>query len=74
MKKFQVGSTYSARSICNYDIVWSFEILRRTEKSVWVKVDGRKVRRAIEVCRDCESFYPFGKYSMAAVIMADREN
>ena len=70
MKKFRTGETYETRSICDYDCIFSFEIKRRTDKSVWVDVDGKVVRRAIEVWRDAETFYPFGKYSMAAIISA----
>ena len=70
MKKFETGKTYSTRSICDHNCIFSFKILRRTAKSVWVKVDGEKVRRAIEVYDEKETFYPFGKYSMAAIISA----
>ena len=71
MKTFTPGKTYETRSICNHDCIFSFKIHRRTAKSVWVTVDNKVVRRAIEVWRDTESFYPFGKYSMAAIITAD---
>ena len=71
MKTFKIGTTYSTRSICNHDCIFSFKILRRTAKSVWVNVDGKTVRRAIEVWDNKETFYPFGKYSMAAIISAN---
>jgi hypothetical protein len=70
--KFETGKTYYARSIGDHDCVHKFEILRRTDKSVWVEVHGKVVRRVIERYRDNETFSPFGKYSMAAVISADR--
>ena len=70
MKTFKTGETYETRSICDYDCIFSFKILRRTKKSVWVKVHNEVVRRGIEVWRDAETFYPFGKYSMAAIISA----
>jgi hypothetical protein len=68
--KFETGQTYSTTSICNHEVVYSFKILRRTAKSIWTEVDGQVVRRAIEIYRDAETFYPFGKYSMAAIIRA----
>jgi len=74
MKQFETGKTYSTRSICDHNCIFSFEILRRTAKSVWIKDrddNNKPVRRGIEVWRDVESFYPFGKYSMAAIISAD---
>ena len=70
MKRFKTGTTYSTRSICNHDCIFSFKILRRTAKSVWVKVDDETVRRAIEIWDNKETFYPFGKYSMASIISA----
>lgn len=70
MRKFNVGATYETRSICDHNCIYSFTILRRTERSVWVEVDGEVVRRGIEIYQDAETFYPFGKYSMAAIIKA----
>jgi hypothetical protein len=70
MKKFKTGATYSARSICNYDVIWEFEIKRRTAKSVWVEVDGQVKRRAISVWDNAETFSPFGSYSMAPIVRA----
>jgi len=68
--KFNAGQTYSTRSVCNHDCVFSFTILRRTAKSIWTEVDGQVVRRAIEVYQGEETFYPFGHYSMCAIIGA----
>ena len=70
MKKFQVSQTYSTRSIGDYNCIFSFEILKRTAKSVWVEVDGEVVRRAIIVWRDAETFKPFGTYSMCPIVTA----
>jgi len=72
IEKFKTGETYTAHSICDYDIVWSFEILRRTAKSVWVEVDNKIVRRAIDIFQNTETFSPFGKYSMSATVHADK--
>lgn len=74
MTKFEVGKTYYARSICDYDCIYSFQILKRTEKSVTVKVHGKTVRRGLSVYNDVELFRPFGSYSMAATIYANRTN
>jgi len=71
MKQFKPGNTYSTRSICNHDCIFSFKIIRRTEKSIWTEVDDKIVRRSIEIYDDTETFYPFGKYSMAAIIRAN---
>jgi hypothetical protein len=70
MKTFKVGETYETRSACDHDCIFSFEIVRRTAKSVWVDVDNKIVRRSISVWNDTEQFFPVGKYSMAAIISA----
>lgn len=74
--KFVVGKVYSTRSSCNHDCIYSYEILRRTDKSVWIKSEvGRGViRRSVKVRAGVEYIYPEGRYSMAPVINADRPN
>ena len=72
MTKFNVGQTYSTRSICDHECIFSFKILARTAKQVTVKVSGETVKRGIRPnWQGIESFRPFGNYSMAAVISAD---
>ena len=69
--QFQVGKTYSTRSICDHECIFSFTILARTAKSVTVKVSGKIVRRGLTIYDGVEQFKPFGSYSMCAVIGAD---
>ncbi len=71
-KQFQVGRTYFDRSACDYDCIFSFTILARTAKSVTVKVHNNTVRRGLTVRDGIEQFKPFGSYSMAAVVRADK--
>lgn len=71
-KTFEAGRTYWTRSICDSDCIHRVTILRRTAKSVWIKKDGKEVRRAITVWDGVEQIYPFGQYSMCAIIGADR--
>lgn len=75
MTKFQVGQTYATRSICDHDCIFSFTILARTEKTVTTKVHGKTVRRGLSTNWDgtAEAFKPFGNYSMAAIISADKQ-
>lgn len=70
MTQFQVGRTYSARSICDSESIHRFEILARTAKSVTVRVRGKPVRRGLSLYDGIEQFKPFGNYSMCAVIRA----
>ena len=78
-KKFVVGQQYSTRSICNHDCIMTWEIVKRTEKSVWVrsvyngKPEGEVSRKSISTRyddADCELIYPAGRYSMCPVIDA----
>lgn len=72
--KFLVGRTYGVRSICDYDTVFKFTVVRRTDKTVYFdyhgKVTGRRIRYT-----DCvvETVDPMGRYSMSPVLTADKE-
>lgn len=73
MTKFQTGRTYQTRSICDYECIHSLTILARTDKTVTVQVHGKTVRRGLALRDGVEQFKPFGNYSMAAVIRADKQ-
>jgi len=70
--KFEIGKVYATRSAGDYDCIFDFEILDRTEKSVKVKVFGEIKRRRISVYDGVEQFLPHGRHSMCAIIRADR--
>jgi hypothetical protein len=72
MKKFQVNNVYEARSLCNYDCVFSFTVIKRTKKQVTLKdnVTGEIFRRGIFIWQDNEACRPYGSYSMAPTINA----
>ena len=72
--KFRVGKTYATRSACDHDCIFSFVILARTEKTVTIDVHGRTVRRGVSLHNGIEQFAPFGRYSMAAIISADKQH
>ncbi len=72
MIRFNVGQTYSTRSICDHDCIYSVEILKRTAKSVVIRVDGQDKRKGLYVYEGVEQFKPHGTYSMCAVIGADK--
>ena len=74
IKKIKEGVTYYARSICDYNCIYQAEIVKRTDKTVWIKDpkfphDKIKSRRII-VIDGVEGFYPDGRYSMAAYMDA----
>ena len=48
-KQFVVNKKYSVRSLCDYDCIFSFKVVRRTKKSIWITEKGSDtpVRRSI---------------------------
>jgi len=74
MIKFETGKSYSCRSVCDHDCVWTFKIARRTLKSIWVKdaFTGKIVRKKVAVWDDSETVFPLGTYSMAPILRAEQ--
>lgn len=75
IKTFTAGKTYYCNWITDADLKTPFEIVRRSQKSVWIKggeMNDRNavVRRSIEIIDDEETFSPFGKYSMSPITRA----
>lgn len=73
MTRFEVGRTYSARSICDYDCIFSFTVTKRTEKTVWLKDSSGKLkarRVRLDLYDNAECCDPHGRYSMSPVLRA----
>ena len=76
MKTFKIGSTYSMRSICNHDCVWTYTVVARTAKTITI-TDGEetikcRIIQKISEYRGCETVYPLGQYSMAPSLTAEK--
>ena len=71
---FKTGKTYSTRSIGDYNCEYAFEIIDRTAKTIKTEVYGKIVTKRVNIYNDIEFFRPFGNYSMAAIISADKES
>jgi hypothetical protein len=73
MNTFQVGATYTGRSICDSECVYRMRVLRRTAKTITVSLNeaAPKTLRPY-LYRDCETVMPNGRYSMALTIGADK--
>jgi len=67
--KFQSGRTYHTRSVCDYDCVFRETVVSRTAKTV-TTASGK--RFGVSVHDGVEQFRPHGRYSMAAIISADK--
>lgn len=70
VQKFETGKTYTARSVCDYDCVFSMDVMSRTEKTVTVKVMGETKRCKIKEIDGVEAVYALGRYSMAPLFRA----
>ena len=74
MKAFEVGKSYSMRSICNHECVWTYTVTARTAQTVTI-TDGKEVircrisKKASEY-RDAETVFPKGQYSMCPSLSA----
>lgn len=73
--RFQVGEVYTARSACDYDCVWGFTVLSRTDKFITIlehSSPDKPKRVGVKISSDGEYALPFGNYSMAPSIHAAR--
>lgn len=74
MTKFEAGKTYTTRSACDSNVVWSFEVIKRTAKRITVVEDSNTVRTVgVTEMGGHEVAWPLGKYSMAPIIRASRQ-
>lgn len=73
MTTFNVGQTYSTRSIGDHDCIFTFTVLSRTAKTVTIydPTNRKTVRRGLSFWQGVEQFSPFGSYSMAPIVGAD---
>lgn len=75
MKKFETGKTYSMRSACMHDCIWSYTVTKRTAQTVTI-TDGKetktcRISKRTSEHRKAESIYPLGQYSMCPILSAD---
>ncbi len=74
MKKFSVGQKLTARSVCNHDCIYSGVVIKRTPKFVTIEIKGYGERRVkVHVYDDYEMVFPLGRYSMAPIFKAGKQ-
>jgi hypothetical protein len=76
MKKFEIGKTYTMRSIGNQECIWTYTVTARTAQTITI-TDGKGTKRCrisklTSEYRNAESVYPLGQYSMAPILSADK--
>jgi hypothetical protein len=72
IRKFETGKTYTARSACDHNCIYSFTIVSRTAKTITVDGMYGVQRRGVKLDwrGEAETCLPFGSYSMAPLITA----
>lgn len=72
MLKFETGKTYSCRSLCDHECIWSFTVANRTEKTI-TTTEGKtfKVNTKLSEYNQAETVFPLGRYSMAPTLRAN---
>jgi hypothetical protein len=69
MTKFETGKTYYTRSVADYDTIVRVTVAKRTDKTI---VTTGEERLRINVWNGVEQVKPWGSYSMAPIVGADR--
>lgn len=76
--KFEVGKIYGNRFIGNHELEFKFKVIHRTDKTITLEgifdlgVTEQKKRR-ISIWNGIEEVMPFGSYSKAPLLTADKE-
>lgn len=74
MKKFEIGKTYSMRSICDSNCIWSYTVTERTAQTITLS-DGKKtikcrIVKQLSEYRGAETVRPLGNYSLCPLLSA----
>ena len=70
--QFTVGETINTRSLADYDCIFTFTVVKRTEKTVTINYHGTESRCKIRVRDGHETCKPFGSYSLAPTAVAGK--
>ena len=71
---FKVGVTYYVRATGDWDCVYTFKVVRRTRKTVWLESchsDKPQARRVENWCGGAETCSPLGRHAMSPMLSAD---
>lgn len=78
MRQFEIGKKYAMRSVCDYDCIWSYEVINRTASTIQVrdldtnKVSTLRISKKVSEYFGEETVYPLGKYSMCPILTANK--
>lgn len=78
MTTFKVNQTYKCRSICDYNCIWTYKVIKRTASTITLKdmdtkeVKTCRVNKKVSEWNNSETIYPTGHYSMCPTLTADK--
>ena len=77
MVRFEIGKVYECRSICDYNCVWTYTVIGRTESTITIKDNNTGATQKNRILgfskqMGVETVYPLGRYSMCPSLCADR--
>mgnify|MGYP007122042277 CR=1 FL=1 len=75
MKKFETGKSYSMRSACDHECIWTYKVKARTESTITLADENGKetkcrIIKGISEMDNRETVRPLGNYSMAPLLRA----
>ena len=76
IKQFKVGKSYSMRSACDHDCIWTYKVVKRTACTVILKDEyGKKItcrinKKQTEFSK-AECVLPLGSFSMNPILRAN---
>ena len=73
IKVFEVGKSYSMRSACDCECVWTYKVIKRTKSTITIKSNRGEVLRCRVKVSDifgAECCQPLGRYSMSPILRA----
>ena len=74
VKKFEVGKSYYCRSFCDYDCIFTIDIIERKGNKITLKSWDNSIRKKIvKVENDGVEWFRYDRYSMAPIYRADKE-
>lgn len=74
VKKFEVGKSYYCRSFCDYDCIFTIDIIERKGNKITLKSwDNSILKKIVKIDNDGVEWFRYDRYSMAPIYRANKE-
>ena len=76
IKVFEVGKSYSMRSACDHDCVWTYKVIKRNKCTITLmstrgEIITCRINKDFTAWSNAESVSPLGRYSMVPILRAE---